>query len=94
MIAGRVAADQKHEVGVFQVFELDGRGAATGDAREADAAQPEDDHAIIGRDVGAVDRGADTGEDRTAEERGDLVGQLGVDLDRRVRRDDNVVGEG
>ena len=38
MVAGRVAADEEYEVGVFQVFELDRRRAAAGDARQSNAA--------------------------------------------------------
>ena len=47
-----------------------------------------------GLDPRRVDRGADAGEDRAAEQRGELEGQLGVDLHRRARGDDDVVGEG
>ena len=39
VIAGRVAADDEHQVGVLQVFELDRRRAAAGDAGQADAAR-------------------------------------------------------
>ena len=38
MVAGRVAADDEYAVGVLQIFEFDGRGAAARDARQADAA--------------------------------------------------------
>ena len=38
MIAGRVAANHEHQVGVLEVFELDRRRAAAGDARQPDAA--------------------------------------------------------
>ena len=39
VIAGRVAADDEHQVGVLQIFELDRRRAAAGDARQPDAAR-------------------------------------------------------
>ena len=38
MVAGRVAADDEHAVGVLQIFEFDRRCAAAGDARQSDAA--------------------------------------------------------
>ena len=39
MIAGRVAADDEHQVGGIEVFEHDRRRAAAGRARKADAAR-------------------------------------------------------
>jgi hypothetical protein len=39
VIAGRVAANHEHQIGMMQVFELDRRGAAASDRGESDAAR-------------------------------------------------------
>ena len=44
--------------------------------READAAEAEDGDALPGLDPGRVDRGADAGQDRAAEQGGELERQL------------------
>ena len=61
--------------------------------READAAEAEDRDALARLDVRAVDDRADPGQHRAAEQRRDLERQRRVDLHRRARRDDDVVGE-
>src|SRR3990172_9321586 len=38
MVTGRIAADHEYQIGVMQVLELNGGGAAAGNAGERDAA--------------------------------------------------------
>lgn len=60
---------------------------------DADAAESDHDDRRTGFHLGRVEGGADAGGDTAADQGGDLVGDVVRDRDRRVRRDDRLLGE-
>jgi hypothetical protein len=72
-------------------------GAGEGSAhhgRKPDPAEPEDRHRVARANAGGVEDGSGPGDDRAAEERGDLQRNAGIDDDRRGSRDDDSLREG
>lgn len=84
-----VAPERQGEIELV-LREIDGDDArgATGDRSEQggepDTAEPDHGHRLSGLDPGRVHRGADPRQHGAAEERGDLMRDIGFDLHQRA----------
>ncbi len=93
---GGAELPRQFQLGRQHVDGDDGMGAGSVGAEQggqADPAQAEHCDTLAGGDMGRIDHRADAGHHRAAEQRRDLRRQVGVDLDRRARRNHGHLGE-